>query len=143
MIPKTARKHEVDDGIAEDVRKIKESIKEQEKASTPTTTSNSARKPRASATTKVDKVTPAKTIVKSRTSKRSLKAAKEMSPEMPQQELDEDKPKTNEELKNKLLADWLDEEDIHDEEKDGKLITNFYENSLFFFLTRSLKISKR
>lgn len=120
VISKTSRKHEIDDGIAEDVRKIKESMKEQEKTAIhPIATTSSAKKPRISplnASTKgvenAAAVTTPKAL-KSRTSKRSLKTAKETS------QVDEEKSKVNEELKKELLADWLDEDDIM-QDKNGK-----------------------
>lgn len=118
VIPKTSRKHEVDDGIAEDVRKIKESMKEQEKAAVATT--SSAKKPRTSATTtKIVGENATPKTVKSRASKRSLKAVKETS--VIQKDDDEEKSKVNEELKKELLADWLDEDDFM-QDKNGKLI---------------------
>jgi hypothetical protein len=117
VIPKTtaARKLEVDDGIAEDVRKIKESMKVQSSSPTP-----AGRKSKAPATPKPEKVTPKAT--KSRASKRGVKNAKEPSPEV-NEVVEEEKPKVNEELKNELLADWLDDDDVPPEkEKIGKII---------------------
>lgn len=120
IVPKNtaARKLEVDDGIAEDVRKIKESMKEQQKSASPSPTpASSGRKPRAPAAPKTEKATPKAT--KSRASKRGAKAAKEPTPEVTKEE--EEKPKVNEELKKELLADWLDDDDIAPEkEKIGK-----------------------
>lgn len=121
VIPKStaaARKLEVDDGIAEDVRKIKESMKEQQKSSS--SPIPAGRKPRTPAVQKADKTTPKAT--KSRASKRSVKVVKEPSPEITTPE--EEKSKGNEELKNELLADWMEDDDEIAPEKDE--IGNFY-----------------
>lgn len=128
IIPKVSRKQEIDDGIAEDVRKIKESMKEQEKSTASTTPLG--RKSRA-ALTKVEKQPTPKAVVKPRTSKRSAKAAaKEPTPESSivdddkekkVEQKEEEKAKVNEELKKELLADWLDEDDLVVSDKNGKL----------------------
>lgn len=123
VLSKPTRKHEVDD-IAEDVRKIKESMKEQEKASSQPITIAPARKSRASTSTtipKVEKITPK--AVKSRTSKRSIKTGKEPSPPVQEPKVEEEeKSKINEELKKELLADWLDEDDVIMQDKSGNFL---------------------
>lgn len=122
VITKTSRKHEVDDGIAEDVRKIKESMKEQEKAAAQPIATTSAKKPRTSAlntNTKIVGENATPKTVKSRASKRSLKAVKETSVKV-DDDVEEEKSKVNEELKKELLADWLDEDDFM-QDKNGKL----------------------
>lgn len=123
VIPKTSRKHEIDDGIAEDVRKIKESMKEQEKAAAQPIATTSVKKSRTSAlntSTKMVDATPK--AVKSRTSKRSLKSVKEtLVNQKVDNDEEEEKSKVNEELKKELLADWLDEDDFT-QDKNGKLI---------------------
>lgn len=120
VIPKStaARKLEVDDGIADDVRKIKESMKEK---SFPSPVS-AGRKSK-TATPKVEKATPK--TAKTRALKRGVKNVKEKSPKITQQEVapdEEEKPKVNEELKKELLADWLDDDDVvaPEKEKIGK-----------------------
>lgn len=116
IVPKisAARKLEVDDGIADDVRKIKESMKEQTKSSPSPTPVATGRKSRAQATPKPEKVTPK--VTKSRAPKRGQKTPKEPSPEIIQPE-EEVKPKVYEELKKELLADWSDDDDIAPEKE--------------------------
>jgi hypothetical protein len=124
-----SRKLEVDDGIAEDVRKIKESMKEQQKSTAQQSTS-AGRKPRQQA--KAEKIIAPK-AVKARTSKRSIKVAEDESNLTPEpevkkeefkEEFDEAKLKLNEKLKKELLADWMEEDDLPEKEKNGEKINN-------------------
>ncbi|CAG9805711.1 unnamed protein product [Chironomus riparius] len=132
MIPKiSTRKLELDDGIAEDVRKIKESMKEPTTTLTPTvaTVVTSVKKTRTLASTA--KSTP-KLKQSRQTRKDRNKSDKIIDKEDDKASLlkktddnavtvDVEKsqnPKVNTcELKNELLADWLDEEDVKVEEK--------------------------
>lgn len=132
IVPKTsARSKELDDGIAEDVRKIKESMKETKPAVvTPTTTT---KKPKTAALVAKQTPKPKQSRQrKERTKADSIKKNKEdplktseasKSPEITEAvKKDENKPKSTNtcELKNELLADWLDEEDIKGEEIKSK-----------------------
>ena len=134
---------ELDDGIAEDVRKIKESMKEPtlvatvtsaKKTRTPASTAKSTPKLKQSRQSRKDKNKSDKTIEKE-DSKASLQTKEEDNARAVDDEKN-DKPKVNTcELKNELLADWLDEEDVRTEEnkpesngKQALFLTDF-ENS--------------
>ena len=118
-----SKRIEPDDGIAEDVRKIKESMKETQpttSASTASASSTSARKGRTPAK-------PSPKVTKSRASKREKEKIEVESKieeiSSPKAKIVEvDKPKINaDELKNELLADWLDEDETATE-KDKTVI---------------------
>lgn len=129
IIPKiSTRKLELDDGIAEDVRKIKESMKEPtpvtptatvtsvKKTRTPATTVKSTPKLKQSRQTRKDRNKTDKVIDKE-DDKASLQTQKEEDNAGAVDDEKNDKPKVNTcELKNELLADWLDEEDVKLEE---------------------------
>ncbi|KAG5682472.1 hypothetical protein PVAND_011823 [Polypedilum vanderplanki] len=113
-----SKKSDAEDGIAEDVRKIKESMKElvEHQSQTPLVT----KKSRTSALKKDEKITPkSKSQVTKRERKSNIKNIKEdissleTSTTTTTAEVD-DKSKSNDTLglKNELLADWLDDEDI-------------------------------
>lgn len=96
-------------------------MKEQENAIAQPIATTSIKKQRTSALSMSGKISENATpkAVKSRTSKRSLKIAKE-STLVQKTEEEEEKSKVNEELKKELLADWLDEDDFV-QERNGKL----------------------
>ena len=141
MIPKTStRKQELDDGIAEDVRKIKESMKEPTPVipvAAPVTSAKKTRTP-ASATAKStpklkqfrqsrkDRNKSDKIIEKEDDDKASLQTKEDDNVGVVDEEKnDTPKPTNTCELKNELLADWLDEEDVRVEdnkpENNGKI----------------------
>ena len=91
------------DSIADDVRKIKESMKKEAKA---TTSAKKSREPakstptgRSSRSIKKEEIVTVKEVIK----------------------IVEEKPKEDNELKNKLLADWSDDDDF-DEKVEGKYL---------------------
>lgn len=92
------------DSIDDDVRKIKEFMK---KVSTPTSA-----KPRETA-----KSTPTGRASRSNKKEEETTAKKELAKV-------EEKPKVDNELKNKLLADWDDDDDA-DDKKEGKFTQIF------------------
>lgn len=106
---KTPAKKFVDpnDSIADDVRKIKESM---QKGVKPATSAKKSREPA--------KSTP--TGRSSRSSKKEEKVTVKAEPEETVKV--EEKPKENNELKD-LLADWIDDEDV-DEKVEGNLSNN-------------------
>lgn len=116
---------ELDDGIAEDVRKIKESMKEPtlvatvtsaKKTRTPASTAKSTPKLKQSRQSRKDRNKSDKAIEKE-DDKASLQTTKEEDNAGAVDDEKNDKPKVNTcELKNELLADWLDEEDVRTEE---------------------------
>jgi hypothetical protein len=130
LISKFATKRvELDDGIAEDVRKIKESMKESptptpttvtstKKTRTPATTTKSTPKLKQSRQTRKDRnKSENNKIIDTEDDKASL-LKKDEDIEGVGEDEKNDKPKVNTcELKNELLADWLDEEDVKEEVK--------------------------
>ena len=121
---------ELDDGIAEDVRKIKESMKEPtaltptvatavtsvKKTRTPASTAKSTPKLKQSRQTRKDRNKSDKVIDKQDDKASLLKKEEDIAGAVDDEK--NDKPKVNTcELKNELLADWLDEEDVKVEEK--------------------------
>lgn len=135
----------MDDGIADDVRKIKESMKDP--TTSPTTSSASV-----SASTKKTR-TPASAkstpkLKQSRQSRKDKKVDKNSNKDEEKEEIGSlvkkvedkeeiNKPKsTNTELKKELLADWMDEEDVKvedttDEKKTENGNEKFSKKKLF------------
>lgn len=112
------------DSIADDVRKIKESMKKDIKP----TSAKKSREP-----------------AKSTPTGRSSRSAKREEKEAVKEEVlkVEEKPKEDNELKNKLLADWSDDDDV-DEKAEGIFFNHFILNSFvikYFLIRTSSKVT--
>jgi hypothetical protein len=129
VVPRNSskKKSDAEDGIAEDVRKIKESMKElvQQPQPSQSTSAKKTRTPaaktttpkvRSQATKRERKSNSAKDVKEPPSTRGSAAAAAAV--------VEEEKPKVvTHALKNELLADWLDDDDIGaDKIEDGKRI---------------------
>lgn len=129
----STKKSDVDDGIAEDVRKIKESMKdlaqqEQQPSSSTAASKKKTRTPAAKSSTPKVRSQATKREKKSN----SAKDVKESSPvSVTRKSLVEDKSKLDRhELKNELLADWLDDDEIGVAKNDEGSVFHLFDSTM-------------